>query len=79
MLVLADTFAPGWSATVNGDPAHIYQVNARFRGVLVPAGASTVTMAYRPLPVFAGLAVSFLALSALLLAAFVEMVRAAHG
>lgn len=79
MLVLADTFAPGWSATVNGDPAHIYQVNARFRGVLVPAGASTVTMTYRPLPVLVGLAASFLALGALLLAAFVEMARAAHG
>lgn len=77
MLVLADTYAPGWSATVNGDPAHIYQVNARFRGVLVPAGASTVTMTYRPLPVFAGLAVSFLTLGALLLAALVEMARAA--
>ncbi len=77
MLVLADTCAPGWSATVNGEPAHIYQVNARFRGVLVPAGASMVTMTYRPLPVFAGLAVSLLTLGALLLAAFVEMARAA--
>jgi len=77
MLVLADTHAPGWSATVNGDPAHVYQVNARFRGVLVPAGASTVTMTYRPLPVLAGLAVSFLTLGALLLAALAGMARAA--
>ena len=77
MLVLADTFAPGWSATVNGAPAHIYPVNARFRGVLVPAGASRVVMTYRPYPVYAGLAVSFATLAGLLVAAFIGMARAA--
>ena len=48
MVVLSDTYFPGWRARVDGQAASIYEVNAAMRGVLVPAGAHSVTLRYRP-------------------------------
>ena len=48
MVVLSDTYFPGWRARVDGKAAEIYQVNAAMRGVMVPGGLHTVTMRYRP-------------------------------
>ena len=48
LLVLSDTFYPGWRATVDGTPVPIYQTNAALRGVPVPAGAHRVEMHFRP-------------------------------
>ena len=54
MVVLSDTYFPGWHALVDGRPAEIYEVNAAMRGVLVPAGQHTLTMRYRPSSVIWG-------------------------
>ena len=54
MVVLSDTYFPGWRARVDGKAADIYEVNAAMRGVLVPAGLHTVTMRYRPASVIWG-------------------------
>jgi hypothetical protein len=61
-LVLADQYAPGWRATVNGVDSPIVRADYAFRLVEVPAGRSTVAFRYRPVSVFAGAAVSALAL-----------------
>jgi Bacterial membrane protein YfhO len=45
-LVLADTFYPGWKASINGKNTPIYRVNMMHRGVLVPPGQHTVTFRY---------------------------------
>ncbi|MFM7173887.1 MAG: YfhO family protein [Caldilinea sp.] len=48
LLVLSDSFYPGWSATVDGFPAQIKATNVQFRGVVVPAGEHTVTFTFLP-------------------------------
>ncbi len=48
LLVLADLAYPGWSATIDGDPAPILVVDGVFRGVALEPGAHTVRMVYRP-------------------------------
>jgi hypothetical protein len=65
LLVLADTYFPGWHATVDEKPAYIYKVNAFFRAVVVPAGEHVVEYKYDPVSLNAGLAVAALSMMAL--------------
>ncbi|MHB8628526.1 MAG: YfhO family protein [Aggregatilineales bacterium] len=57
-LIVADTWYPGWIATVDGQPTPIYQANGAFRAVYVEAGAHTVTMRYMPSSLATGAAIS---------------------
>lgn len=57
-LHLADQYAPGWTATVDGAPAPILRADYLFRAVEVPAGESLVEFRYRPASVRVGAVVS---------------------
>jgi hypothetical protein len=60
MIVVSDTYFPGWRGYVDGARAQIYQVNAAMRGIIAPAGIHSVTMRYRPMVVYEGAALTFL-------------------
>ncbi|HEU4702852.1 MAG TPA: YfhO family protein, partial [Conexibacter sp.] len=47
LVVLDDTWGPGWSVEVDGRPARALQTNAVLRGVVVPAGTHEVRWRYR--------------------------------
>jgi hypothetical protein len=55
MLVLLDTCATGWKATVGGRAAPIYPANLAFRAIHVPAGSHDIVFRYAPLPVTVGM------------------------
>jgi uncharacterized membrane protein YfhO len=61
LLFISDTYDTGWNAIVNGKPATVYRADYAFRGVLVPAGKSTVLLTYQPKSFTVGLIVSFVA------------------
>jgi len=66
-VVLADTYYPGWSVTIDGQPAALLPADVAFRAVAVPAGAHTVVFDYQPRSVAVGGAVTAAALVAWLL------------
>ncbi|RME41364.1 MAG: hypothetical protein D6796_15935, partial [Caldilineae bacterium] len=66
-LVLADTYFPGWKATVRPQGGEtetevtIHRADGNFRAVYLPAGAWTVRFRYSPMSFKLGLYVTFLA------------------
>jgi len=48
-LVLSDIYYPGWQATVDGKPVHIFQTNYVFRGITVSPGLHRVKVEFKPL------------------------------
>ncbi|MEO5367493.1 MAG: YfhO family protein [Magnetococcus sp. WYHC-3] len=67
LLLLADTYYPGWGATVDGRPVPIMQANLAHRAVLLPPGVHRVVFAYRPSSVTRGLLLTGIGLLLLLL------------
>jgi uncharacterized membrane protein YfhO len=66
VLVLTDAYAYGWHVSVNGTSQHLARVDEVVRGVVVPAGHSTVVFTYRSPPRAIGAAISLLTLAGLL-------------
>ena len=62
VLVLTDTWYPGWRAEIDGVPATVWRADHAFRAVAVPAGRHEIVMRFRPLSVMAGAVVSGIAL-----------------
>ncbi|MEO0561991.1 MAG: YfhO family protein [Chloroflexota bacterium] len=58
VLVLSDTYFPGWQAAVDGEHVPIVRAYTAFRAVCVPPGEHTVTFAYRPASVVWGAVIS---------------------
>jgi hypothetical protein len=54
LVVLSDNWYPGWTATVDGQPARIWEAYTAIRGVEVPAGSHQIEMHYHPLSVTLG-------------------------
>ena len=58
LLVLTDTFFPGWNATVDGTPATIVRADHAFRAVALTPGTRRIRFTYRPASVRRGAALS---------------------
>jgi len=58
ILLLGDTYDPGWRARVNGQSTSILRVNALFRGVALPPGDHVVTFDYQPRSFYAGVLIT---------------------
>ncbi|HMJ63583.1 MAG TPA: YfhO family protein [Bryobacteraceae bacterium] len=79
ILVLNDTAAPGWTATVDGHPAEWFDANYLFRGLLLPAGKHAIRFRYQPKSFRAGAAISGLTMAALLAIGLVIPKARQHG
>ena len=47
-LTVSEPFAPGWRATVNGQPVDVHLSDGALIGVALPAGTSAVSLTYAP-------------------------------
>jgi hypothetical protein len=48
LVILADTYYPGWHLTIDGQSAPIFRANRMMRGAAVPAGRHTLVYTYEP-------------------------------
>jgi len=70
ILILADSYYPGWKAFVDGREEVIRRANLFFRAVPLPAGNHTVEFRYEPKSFAIGLAISAATLFALVVTTF---------
>lgn len=54
VLVLTDSFDPGWTVCIDGKPDTVHVVNYKFRGIRVEPGEHVVTLRYLPQSFIAG-------------------------
>ncbi len=66
LLVIAESWYPGWKARVNGRKATVYRVNHGLMGVKVGTGKQRVAMTFAPASLTWGTALSLAALLAIL-------------
>ena len=79
LLMLSEVWDPGWSATVDGEPAPVLLADHVLRAVPVPAGEHTVTLTYEPLYLRLGLAIAALTLVAIVVVAVFASRQSADG
>jgi Bacterial membrane protein YfhO len=66
LLVVAESYYPGWNATLDGRPIPILRTNYLSQGIVVPAGKHTVEMKYEPASFSTGAILSAAGLAGLL-------------
>jgi hypothetical protein len=57
-LILSDAWYPGWTATVDGEPAEVLRANGMFRAVRLPLSSGEVVFEYRGRTLQIGAAIS---------------------
>ena len=60
MLVLSDTFFPGWKVFIDGKEGKIFRANYSFRAVPISAGKHMVEFVYNPLSFKLGITITSL-------------------
>lgn len=67
VVVFSEIYYPGWSATIDGQPADLGRVNYVLRALKVPAGSHEVVMEFRPASISTTNKVAYAALAVILL------------
>ena len=78
LLVLSDTWFPGWIALVNGKKSPVLRVNHTLRAVALKPGISQIEFLYRPRSFIAGLILSVSVLLAMIAALAVVWLRSSR-
>jgi hypothetical protein len=73
LLVLSESFHPGWRAIVDGEPARALRANGDFIGVVVGAGAQRVELRFAPRSFIVGRWISLAAIAFVLGVALVGL------
>jgi hypothetical protein len=60
LVVIGQTFYPGWHAFVDGKPAKLYETDGFLDGVPAPSGPHRIELIYQPWAVWVGAAISLL-------------------
>jgi hypothetical protein len=76
LLVLSETYYPGWKAWIDEQPVAIHCVDIALRGVVVPAGAHRLRMEFRPAILAVSLGISLATAILLAITAFLYRIRA---
>ena len=75
IVVLTDSYYPGWHAFVDGVEKPIWRANSLFRAVEAPSGAHTITFRYRPASFIWGSVISLCSAALIVLGLFLERRR----
>jgi hypothetical protein len=73
-LILSDVYYPGWKATIDGNPTHLFQTNYVLRGVMVPRGGHVVRFEFKPKIFYIGAGISALSLLFLMVFLFYQAI-----
>jgi uncharacterized membrane protein YfhO len=58
MLVLSETYYPGWKAWIDDQPTQIYPTDIALRGIVVTAGQHRIRVEFQPVLLHIALAIS---------------------
>jgi uncharacterized membrane protein YfhO len=72
LLVLADSYYPGWKVYVDGQESQVIPTNLTMRGVILSQGQHSVEFVYQPDLLWIGLAIAGLTLIGVLAAALAK-------
>lgn len=67
LCVFSDIYYPGWTATIDGEPAELGRVNYMLRALRIPNGKHEVVLEFRPQSVTVTEVVAYVALALILL------------
>jgi len=76
LLILTDSYYPGWNAFVDGVKKPVWRANSLFRAVEVTAGEHLVEFKYQPASFYWGISISAFTLLVILVGLFLQRVRA---
>ena len=76
LLVLSETYYPGWKAWIDEQPTAIHSVDIALRGVVVPGGAHQLRMEFRPVILPVSLGISLATAILLAISVFLYRIRA---